>query len=162
MATDMNEVSGRLRAPWGPPTAPYAPGRAPPPPQVTQVPPPYQLGCGCCTQQVYPTQVTTTRYANDPNWETHAYPGDEPDPPPDKAFYDSGYERDPMGPPYVQEDPGKEPKDEADDAFTRACHQALRNLTQPRRDPRGIAGWEPPPSGQGPPGEESYWGEDLD
>ena len=62
----------------------------------------------------------------------------------------------------MQEDPGEEPEDEANDPFTRACHQALRNLTQPRRDPRGATGWEPPPPGYEPPKEEPYWREDLD
>ena len=43
MATDMSKVSGRLRAPWGPPTAPHAPSWAEPPQQVTPAPPSYPL-----------------------------------------------------------------------------------------------------------------------
>ena len=116
MATNMSEVSGRLRAPWGPPTTPYAPGWAPPPPQVTQVPPSYPLGCGCCTQQACPTPGTTTRYASDPNWETHAYPGDEPNPPPDEALFDSGYEQ-------AYAYPGDEPHPPPDDAFFDSGHE---------------------------------------
>ena len=126
------------------------------------------------------------RYPNNPNWGTHAYPGDGPypppdrepfdsgydqvyaypgdelNPPPDEAVFDSGYERDPAPPLHALEDPEEEPEEEIDNAFTRACHQALRNLIQPRQGPRETAGWEAPLPGHGPHGGEPYWGEDLD
>ena len=54
----------------------------------------------------------------------------------------------------------EEPEDEADDPFTRACHQALRHLIHPRQDSGEATGWEPLPPGHEPPKEESYWEED--
>merc|ERR1711951_333319 len=157
MATDMSKVSGRLRTPWGPPTAPHAPNWAGHPQQVTPAPPPYPLGCRCCTHHPCPAPGAVTRYPNSPNWETHAYPGgkphpppdrepfdsgydqahaypgDEPYPPPDEAVFDSGYERDPAHPLHALGDPEEEPEEEIDNAFTRACDQAVRNLIQPRQ-----------------------------
>ena len=163
MTTDMSEVSGRLRAPWGPPNAPYVPAKAPPPPQVVQVQPPYQPeepSCNCCAPQVPPTQVPPTRYATNPTWETQFYPEDAPNPPTDAELYDSEYGRESADPSPFQENPSEEPEDETDDPFTRACYQALRHLIHPCQDPEETADWEPLPQGHEPPEEEPYWEED--
>merc|ERR1712155_174317 len=183
MASDMSKVSGRLRTPWGPPTAPHSPNWAGPPQQVTPAPPPYPLGCRCCTHHAHPAPGAVTRYPDNPNWGTHAhpgggpypppdrepvdsgydqaydYPGGEPDPPPDAAIFDSGYERDPT---HAFEDPEEEPEEEIDNEFTRACAQGLRRLFQPRQVPREATGWAAPPPGHGPHGGEPYWGEGPD
>ena len=183
MASDMSQVRGRLRAPWGPPTAPHAPNWAGHSQQVTPAPPPYPLGCRCCTHHAHPAPGAVTRYPDNPNWGTHAhpgggpypppdrepvdsgydqayvYPGGEPDPPPDAAMFDSGYERDPA---HALEDPEEEPEEEIDNEFTRACAQGLRRLFQPRQVPRETTGWAAPPPGHGPHGGEPYWGEGPD
>ena len=123
MVAEMNQVNGRLRAPWGPPPAPPGPNWAEPLQQVTPAPPSYPQGCGRCTRPAGPTPAAMARYPDNPNQGTrvypggeplpppdgepsysgyhqeYAYPGDEPYPPPDEAVFDSGYERDPAPPP---------------------------------------------------------------
>ena len=162
MTTDMSEVTGRLRAPWGPPNTPYFPSEVPPTTQVAQVWPPRRQAepnCGCCTSQMPSAHTPPTRYATDPTWETQYHPEDAPGPAPDAELYDSDYGGEPEHPSYFQDPPSGEREDEADDPFTRACYQALRHLIHPRQDPEETAGWDPLPQGHEPPEEELYWEE---
>merc|ERR1711917_96497 len=181
MAANMSQVRGRLQAPWGTQSTPNAPNWAGHPQQVTPAPPPYPLGCKCCTHHAHPAPGAVNRYPGNPNWGTHAhpgggprppphrepvdsghdqaydYPGGEPNLPPDADIFDSGYERDPT---HAFEDPEEEPEEEIDNEFTRACAQGLRRLFQPRQAPRETTGWAAPPPGHGPHEGEPDWGKD--
>merc|ERR1711951_307600 len=157
MASDMSQVRGRLRAPWGGPNNPPRPNWAGHSQQVTPAPPPYPLGCKCCTHHTQPAPGAVNRYPDNPNWGTHAHPGGGPNLPPDADIFDSGYERDPT---HAFEDPEEEPEEEIDNEFTRACAQGLRRLFQPRQVPRETTGWAAPLPGHVPHDGEPDWGED--
>ena len=163
MTTDMSEVTGRLRAPWGPPNPPYFPSEDPPATQVAQVWPPRRQAepnCDCCTPQMPSAHTPPTRYATEPAWGTQYRPEDVPGPAPDAELYDSDYGGEPEHPSYIRDPPSGGQEDEAEDPFATTYYQAMRRITHPHQDPGEITGCSPLPRGNDPTEERPYWEED--